>query len=332
MQYHRDKPAYAFNHDGGALWALSHTAMTEQDAADLLVRPLANSQVNVIDWCIGTTGEHNCRTRHNRLIAPSTEQFATIERIVKHYNASGLDILDIVIKHGHANGMKVFGCVRLNHCVDPSRLANSPGEVNFAHYGTLRKDFRLESFQKYLAEVFEDLLAKGVDGITLDFERKAPFFPPDTPQDEKFEATWRFLNRIRTLTSKPVAARVAFESQKGEAQGQQPLRWIAEGLIDIVIPATHNHEPDSLDWQFDEFVAAASSSSRGCRVWPQIWPTGETWVHEKAGWPPERIVERAGQIIRDGADGAYFFNFCCYDEHNQLLPSHYQKMFQSLGR
>lgn len=31
-------------------------------------------------------------------------------------------------------------------------------------------------------------------------------------------------------------ARVAYQPEKGQPQGQQPLHWIAEGLLDAVIP------------------------------------------------------------------------------------------------
>ena len=58
---------FAFNNDGfGCLTELADSDMSEQAAADLLVRPLAECGVNAIDWCILTTGEHNCRTRHRR--------------------------------------------------------------------------------------------------------------------------------------------------------------------------------------------------------------------------------------------------------------------------
>lgn len=323
---------YVFNHDGGVLLALSRTQMTELDAADMLVRPLAESDVNVIDWCIGSTAEHNCRTRHNLPILPRTERFTTIRRVIDHYNTGPLDILDIVVKHAHERGMKVYGCVRLNHCLHPERIVAIPGAVNFCHYNSIKKDFRLWAFHQYLAELFEDLLAKGVDGITLDFERKAPFFPPGAPQQEKDEACAYFLRRIRKLTDKPIAVRVAHEKEKGRAQGQDPFAWMAEGLVDVVIPATHNHEPDPLDWGVDEFLAAAAKSPRPCRVWPQIWPTGAAWVGgTEPGHAPEAVIRRTRDIVAAGADGVYYFNFCCYCESERLLPEHYQRVFRNLA-
>jgi len=273
-------PDYIFNHDGGNLWALAKTGMTEQDAADLLVRPLAESDITAIDWCIHSTAEHNCRTRHNSIVAPVDRQYAAIAKIVEHYNAQPLDVLDIVVKHGHEHGMKVYGNVRLNHCMDPDRLASCPGLINFGYYNGIKKDFRSPAFHQYLCEVFEDLLEKNVDGISLDFERKAPFFPPGTEQDEKYDACYRFLQDIRQLTDKPVLVRVAYDRNKGACQGQDPLGWMDRGLVDVVIPATHNHEGDSLDWRFDAFLQAAKKSPRPCQIWPQIWPTGQAWRHE----------------------------------------------------
>ncbi len=47
----------AFNHDGfGILGDLAVTAMTEADAAALLVEPLAQAGATAIEWCVGSTG------------------------------------------------------------------------------------------------------------------------------------------------------------------------------------------------------------------------------------------------------------------------------------
>ena len=315
---------YAYNNDGfGALGELAGTDMSEQTAADLLVRPLAESDVTAIDWCTLTTGEHNCRTRHNRGfdgVGIDRELDTLIGQAVAHYNAQPLDLLDIVVKHGHAAGLKVYGNARLNHYLNPDHLATCPGAVNFCHYNGIKKDFRLWAFHQYLAELFEDLLAKGVDGISLDFERKAPFFPPGAPQAERLEACAYFLRRIRRLTGKPVIVRVAYEKDKGSLQGQDPLAWMAEGLLDVVVPATHNHEPDPLDWSFDEFLTAAAKSPRPCQVWPQIWPTGISWSEDgDTKHPAEAIIRRTRDIVARGAHGVYFFNFCCFTGGGRLF-------------
>ena len=77
--------------------------------------------------------------------------------------------------------------------------------------------------------------------------------------------------------------------------------------------ATHNHEPEPLDWPFDRFVEAARNSPRPCRVCPQIWPTGQAWTEEAGSkHPPESVLKRVRQILEQGADGIYFFNFCCF--------------------
>lgn len=326
---------YAYNNDGfGALGELAGTDMSEQTAADLLVRPLAESDVTAIDWCTLTTGEHNCRTRHNRGfdgVGIDRELDTLIGQAVAHYNAQPLDLLDIVVKHGQANGLKVYGNVRLNHYLNPNRLADCPGEVNFCSYNGIKKDFRLWSFHQYLAELFEDLLEKGVDGISLDFERKAPFFPPGTPQLERDEACAWFLRRIRKLTDKPILVRVAYEADKGSEQGQDPVAWMAEGLVDAVIPATHNHEPESLDWPIDRFVEAARSSPRPCKVWPQVWPTGEEWTEESDNkHPPEAVLKRVRQLLDQGADGVYFFNYCCFYKGGDLFLADDLELFHGL--
>lgn len=319
-----DTPQFMFNHDGfGAIGELAHTNMTEADAVDLLVRPLAESQITILDFAILTTAEHNIRTRHGfgfDGVGHRREIDRNVGKVVAHYNSQSCDLLDICVHHGQAMGLKVFGCVRLNHALHTDRVADAPGRPGKPG----RKDFRDEAFHEYLAELFEDLLAKGVDGITLDFERKAPFFPDDASHQERFAACTAFVERIRRLTDKPICARVSHQREKGEPQGQDTEAWLAAGLIDIIVPATHNHEPDALDWPIDRFVAAAATSPRPCLVLPQIWPTADPWGGGKefhTAHPPQAVSRRARQLVADGADGAYFFNFCCYHVPGRLLPN-----------
>ena len=326
---------YVFNHDGfGALAELANTHMSEQDAADLLVRPLAESDITAIDWCVLTTGEHNCRTRHNRAfdgVGAGRELDAKIGRVIAHYNAQSLDLLDIVIKHGHDHGLHVYGNVRLNHALNAARLTACPGTVNFSSFHSVKKDFRSQEFHQYLAEIFEDLLAKGVDGISLDFERKAPFFPPGASDREKIDACTQFMHRVRRLTDKPVLVRVAYEREKGLEQGQDALAWMEEGLVDVVVPATHNHEPDPLNWDFEPFLNAAKSSPRPCQVWPQIWPTGKTWSEDAENrHSPEAVIRRTQAMIRNGADGVYYFNFCCFHHAGRLFRAEDERLFRNL--
>jgi len=213
--------------------------------------------------------------------------------------------------------MKVFGNVRLNTTGngDANHLKDCPGRNAEG-----KKDFRDPLFHDYLCEIFEDLLAKGVDGISLDFERKAPFFPTSASPRERFAACQEFLQKIRALTSLPVLARVSHDAAKGEPQGQQPEQWIEQGLVDILVPATHNHEPDHLDWGFDRFLAAARNSPNQCQVWPQIWPTHASWGERMGNLHSEQAVLRRVEEIKEaGAHGVYFFNFCCFGSGSELF-------------
>lgn len=307
-----EKPPFtlAFNHDGfGILAGLADTAMTEGDAARVLVEPLAKACVGAIDWCILTTGQHNCRTRHGRAFAGEgwgREIDRLIAQVVTHYNAQPKDLLDIVLEHGRAAGLRVFGNLRLNHgALNTERLLSCPGR-NFGK----KKDFGDPAFHGYLCELAEDVLAKGVEGISLDFERKAPFFPDETPLERRREACLAFVRRVRALTGKPVVVRVCHDAAIGDQQGQAPLQWMAEGLVDVVVPATHNHEPDALDWSPQRFVEAARRSPRPCAVWPQIWPTPDPWNGgQNRRHKPADIRRRAEDLRAMGADGTYFFNF-----------------------
>ncbi len=312
---------FAFNHDGfGMLAELAESGMTDDDAACVLVDPLRNSAITVIDWCILTTGQHNCRTRHRRGFVgdgQGREIDRVVGKVIAHYNARSKDLLDIVIERGHAAGMRVFASLRLNHgALNTNRLLSCPGRN-----AGQKKDFRDPAFHTYLCELIEDVLAKHVDGISLDFERKAPFFPNEASDAERMQACAKFLGRVRALTEKPILVRVSHESRKGAPQGQNPEQWIRDGLVDVVVPATHNHEPDSLDWSFDRFLTAASRSPRPCRVWPQIWPTPAPWTAgDERLHAPEAVAKRLEDIRAQGADGVYFFNFCCFGSQSRFIP------------
>jgi hypothetical protein len=310
----------AFYHDGsGILDELHASPRTSEDVRRVLVDPLAGSAVTVIDWCIKSTGQHNCRTRHNRHrnVWNKNELEQRIGEVVQHYATQEKDLLDLVLEHGHRAGMKVFGNVRLNTTGsgDANHLWDCPGRN-----ANGKKDFRDPVFHDYLCEIFEDLLAKGVDGISLDFERKAPFFSEATPQKERFAACREFLEKVRALTSKPVLARVSHDAAQGEPQGQQPELWIEEGLVDIIVPATHNHDPDPLDWGFERFLQAAGNSPNQCQVWPQIWPTHAHWGQREGNLhSQEAILRRVEEIRSAGAHGVYFFNFCCFGSQSELF-------------
>ncbi len=299
-----------FNHDGfGILAELADTGMTEMDAAKILVEPLAIAGISAIDWCILTTGQHNCRTRHGRGFVgdgQGRDIDRDIGKVVSHYNAQPRDLLDIVVAEGHAAGLRVFGNIRLNHgALNTERLLSCPGR----NVGN-KKDFRDSVFHAYLCELVEDLLVKGVDGVSLDFERKAPFFPDEAPLEQRRQSCLDFIRHVRALSEMPIIVRVCHDRKKGELQGQAPELWLSEGLVDMIVPATHNHEPDALDWFPRDLVEAAAKSLHPCMVCPQIWPTSEPWNNGKnTRHTPARVRERVDSLRRTSADGVYFFNF-----------------------
>lgn len=335
---------FIFNHDGyGILDDLYDTDRSERAAADLLVRPLAEAGLTSVEWGLSSTVLHNCRIRGGRPHSPALweQLFAEVPKlrnnperrripeIVVHYNRQPRDLLDIVVHHGHEQGLEVFAALRLNHALGPLWLEGAPG---VRHNNGTRIDFRDESFHAYLEDIFAAILERGVDGIALDFERKAPFFPNAAPLDERVQAATRFVERMRRLTDKPIRARVCHDAEIGTAQGQDPEGWLRAGLLDSVVPATHNHEPDLLDWRFDRFVEAAKASPRRARVCPQIWPTPEHWQQAQCRLHSDNAVRmRIGDILAMGAHGVYFFNFCCFwPRHAETVP--FAGLFNGLGR
>jgi len=148
---------YVINCDGGTpLFGLARTDRTEADAARQLVDPIVDTDLSAIDFNIGTTGAHNCRTRYGieydeadwrrfvpgllrrfesalprveltQLVARRTEDYCGYARTIRHYNEEERDLLDIVIRHGHARGLEVHAGVRLNHANFPETMRDVPG-------------------------------------------------------------------------------------------------------------------------------------------------------------------------------------------------------------
>lgn len=333
-----------FNHDGfGILEDLGPTGLLAEDAEDLLVDPLADVGITHIDWSICSTWLHNCRTRRGMLLSPSFVDSVRAERpdwagrpmtqqaarACAHYADGDEDLAELVVRRGHERGLRVLGCLRLNHANSPGWLGDVPGP---RHAGGMRIDFRHPPFHEYLLSLYEDLLAKGVDGLTLDFERKAPFFPEGVPLDERLAAGTAFVRRVRALTDKPVVVRVCHDREIGRAQGQAVEAWLAEGLVDIVVPATHNHMPDRLDWPIDIFLEGAAKSPRPCRVFPQIWPTPGPWNQgDPELHPPGAVLARARELVQAGADGIYFFNFCCFWPRRHAPTPPWDSLFQDVA-
>ncbi len=327
---------YVFNHDGfGKLAEIARPGLSaeqfvalqnpagedalmadwsDDDVVNVLIAPLRKAGMDAIDWCTLTSGQHNCRTRHGfGFIGDGLGR--EIDRlagaVVRHFNGRESDLLDILAQRASALGLNVYANIRLNHAaLNAAALRRCPGR----HFGD-KKDFRDPTYHAYLCELAEDFAAKGVAGISLDFERKAPFFPEDAPIPERVAACTRFLRQMRAVCgSLPILARVAHNENMGRAQGQAALDWIREGLVDVLIPATHNHEPDALDWGFEVFLREARQAGRGCEIWPQIWPTGARWTDrdEDDHWHSAGALARRIAFIRaEGAQGVYFFNFCC---------------------
>lgn len=64
-----------------------------------------------------------------------------ITTVIEHNAAQDLDLLDIVVKHGRARGLKVFGNIRLNHANAAVMLEDVPGR-RFGNGSGARMDFR----------------------------------------------------------------------------------------------------------------------------------------------------------------------------------------------
>lgn len=319
-------PLAVFNFDGyGCLRLIRDLPVGPHTVEQHLVKPFLATDINVLEWTVFSTAEHNYRTTVGTpVLADADARLGRDDRrrqaqCVQAYNDQAHDLLDCMKLAARRHGLGFFVSLRLNHCTLSDRPWPCPGRTFGQGNGT-RKDFSDPAFQDYLLALLDELAQRQPDALTLDFERKAPFFPPAVEARTRFEAADRFVGAARQLVDRHsqgrdqpllLAARVAHDPALGEPQGQRPFHWMRQGWLDLVIPATHNHQPDALDWSAQAFIDARAHGPRPCLVLPQIWPSPGSYDNWTAAGRhgPDAVSRRAQQLLDQQADGIYLFNF-----------------------
>ncbi|GAA3413765.1 Ig-like domain-containing protein [Paenibacillus hodogayensis] len=270
-------------------------------------------------------------------------------------NASGRSPLQIVAEKADQLGIKTNASMRMNAVYNPAvngylngavydnqmlpyRIVEKNGTVNF------RVDYGNLIVREYIKNVLLEAAAfPGVDGINLDFSRYPYLFGYQSeltnayllqygiePKDEttvaglerwdhyKAEVITQMLRELRlALPTKQITVRFPYNGYK--QYGLDIDAWIAEELVDMIIPTTLSHEEF---FDITPFVEAVGNSATQLYIGTTHSLSGHdlTKAEEdliKQGIPVNRASTamselqyrlRAYEAYQAGADGIYLFN------------------------
>ena len=344
---------FVYNNDGGGCYAVDEPmdVLHLQQQVDMLV----GTQVDTLCWNIGLPGAYRYDTKVSTrwgqgLAAMSQARFYRVRENLEALLRRGIDPLAVVLDRGRAKGVRVYPSVRISDCqmggdLDPLnrehpewRIGEHPRHgpsagINCDSYLSQLDCARPEVRDRLVAVAAELLDRYHVEGIELDFQRRPHFFKPDQAVANRHLMT-DMLRRIRAASRRAgeaagrpveILCRIWMDLSDCWNLGLDVRTWVAEGLIDVLIPT--NHYFFALDYPVEEHVALAAGTPVDvvvayCPVLNQL-PRGEypeLWsVRTAAGRPvdvevPYVITNEMWQAAAHtaytkGADGLAIFNF-----------------------
>lgn len=325
-----------FNNDGND----PITRIKRPSVEDMLAArstALAGTQVDAIFYCTfgAGFGHFSHLTKVGQVFTARGERFEHNQ--MEAFATAGIDPLRVMIDFAHQHRMELFWSMRMNDTHDGS-TTNGQGPVLFA-FNRLKNEhpeFLLGNYREkprhgswsgvnYARAEIRELAFRyveevcrlyDVDGVELDFFRH-PIFFRTTTRGEPATAGERagmteLLRRIRTMADEVgrarrrpilIAARVPDAVDYARAIGLEIDRWMADDLIDLLIPAGY--------FQLNDWTYSVELARRhGVKVYPSLDETRIT--HEAAA--RLRMTDlgyrgRAAEAWAAGADGVYLFNF-----------------------
>ena len=199
-----------------------------------------------------------------------------------------------------------YGRFRREH---PELLIGKPGETvpegSVEHGIRTGKDYALTEVRSYMLEIITETFDRfDVDGVEMDFMRHPAFFRTEEAYQSRYLMTdlisqvRRRMNEVSAERGKPLrlAVRVPPTIADSTRIGLDVSKWIAQGLVDIVVVGG-GFIP--FETPVNEFVEAARSTE--VQVYGCI--EGTRQLDEKT------IRALASRWWSDGASGIYLYNF-----------------------
>ena len=313
--------------------------------------PIKDTQVGAHFW---TIGEHHAHWTSDQLevvgdvhgrVYEDAGRYVAMENI-RHMLERGEDPQEAVIQRGHDLGLHVYGSIRMNdnhfHGAQPSDLSalhnSALTRTRIEHpewlLGEKTTEWMALSWNMEVPEVrehrfaFIDELCRRYDwdGVELDWQRHGFHLPVDSAYRMRYvitdlqRAVRALTNELADTRGRPfyVAARVAPTPEMSRQIGYDFPTWIAEGLVDILIPAGGYGTDHAIDVQsyVDECRGSNTVVYPGLDVWLATIPDGEHAGTEPFVGPEDRVTKdamrnraAASNYYAAGATGMYTFNW-----------------------
>ena len=200
---------------------------------------------------------------------------------------------------------------RIDPTVDTGRVLRSTADWPRVLY-----DYSHPLVQELVLDIIDRTFEKcDADGFELDFLRHPYFFKPEEALDN-LDVMTDLLKRARHRLDEIGAAKgrhlvlgalVPAGAGRAREKGLDVLTWIAEGLLDYVVPK--HYVLFLMDVPIEEYVVAAD----GTRT--QVYACLENWPSTEAGDPIESFRGAAASYWESGVDGIYLYNYFNHRPH-----------------
>lgn len=317
------------NDDAGNNFGGLTTAEIMRERIDFL----ADVGVDVLTWCTCLPDRCNYPTKvgdwsasldrtAKRVTGADWNRASNMRKLVEEGN----DPIDVMAKRCHEHGMPFLGSVRMNDthhlhgyrhtqcvtrfiiehpewciCDDTGKMI---GGMDYAVPEVRERRFAILKEQ---SERYE------MDGLELDFMRRAPFFQPGREQKDAPLLT-EYARRVRRMLdetacnkgrARPIlGARVPTTVEACQAAGIELATWMADGLLDFACPS-HDGKPD-YNIPVDDFVKIAEGTC--CRIFPTIQSNAAGQYDRETVMSLPKYRGLANNFFKFGASGLSTFN------------------------
>ena len=190
---------------------------------------------------------------------------------IKSLRDRGLDILELLTDRAHEKGMKILGSIRTNHGQNPAHIDTADNST----FKIEHPELHLETARGYLfnwvypevraerlALIEEAVTDYDLDGMEIDFAFYPSLFKQGQVQENKHLVTEfmsdarRAANKAAADRGKPVVlgARVLPTPQANAETGLDIADWIADGLVDFLVPAVYGPIQMDVNFPFEWLV------------------------------------------------------------------------------
>lgn len=323
-----------YNDDSGTRLACYEGAFTPRMVTDAVDAVVGTAVTDVV-FCVSYSYWGNYPSRVNPMpgwrdtpSAHSSPHYRRLYEFFRHVREHGWDIPKMVMDRAAKKGLGFLPSVRMNDAhftqkVHPTEhpltgqfwmehqdLTLGPGQSgpwgDPQHY----LDFAHEAVRQHLLDgAFEAIDRYAVDGFELDWTRHCPYFRNGC---ERPELLTEMIRRVRQRLDQkdgpsrlPLIVRVGPSIEENAKYGLDVRTWVAEGLVDVVVPSSPGRFI-SFGMPVDEWVCAAEGT--GVEIHPSpdsAAPCGDGQASL------EMYRAAAANCYAMGAHGFYIFNLFC---------------------